>query len=109
MRGPGLADLDAAVRFLLTVPPGQRPNAALRLIEDAHSGDKMRKRGLSRSGSLAGTAERHIPLPPSPRPYGAQACAALSVLLDALETWRSAPARFSRARKRYSATPRGQT
>lgn len=92
MRAVGLSDLDAATRALLAVPSPARTDLSARLIGDADAADLWRERhGVAHpaggTGSLCAQAALH-PRAPSSQCSPAY-CEALSVLLEALATWRA--------------------
>lgn len=97
MRQPGWHDLDAGVRVLLARPRPDWPEVAAALVAAAHQSDRMRKRlrrpvagrgcGSLASEAMAWRRSGH---------HGAcdaGYCAALAMLLQALEDWRRDPAR----------------
>ncbi|MDR9427526.1 MAG: hypothetical protein RI553_05385 [Salibaculum sp.] len=97
MRQPGWHDLDAGVRVLLARPRPDWPEVAAALVAAAHVSDRMRKRlrrpvagrgcGSLASEAMAWRRSGH---------HGAcdaGYCAALAMLLQALEDWRRDPAR----------------
>jgi hypothetical protein len=97
MRRPGWHDLDAGVRVLLARPRADWPGVAAALIAAAHQSDHMRKRlrrpvagrgcGTLASEAMAWRRSGHRGA------CDAAYCAALAVLLQALEDWRRDPAR----------------
>ena len=92
MRGVGLSDLDAATRALLAQPRETWQAAAAQLIDDAHTADLCRKR-LGQAHPNGGTgslyAQARLGQRVTTRNCGQHYCAALSVLLQALEAWRN--------------------
>lgn len=91
MRAVGLSDLDAAVRALLALPRDDWPTAAQRMIDAAHTADLWRKRS-KRAHPDGGTGSLYAQACLSPRAASSRCgpayCAALAVLLQALDTWR---------------------
>ncbi len=92
MRAPDLADLDAAARVLLAQPRGDWPKAAAGLIAAAHCSDRIRKR-LFRPVAGRGTGSLLSEAMQMPRARVGRCdpdyCAALAVVLAALEDWRA--------------------
>jgi len=92
MRAVALADIEAALRVLLLHEPAVQPRIATRLIDQAHCGDKYRKR-LGKphpqfgSGTLMSAASKHARAA-RPTRYDAPTIAALKTLLDALASRR---------------------
>ena len=85
-------DLDCAVAVVMRQPPEARAGVAARLLEEADVADRYRKR-LGRahpaygSGSLM-SAALGWPDGPRGRVYDASYCAALIVVLTAVQDWR---------------------
>ncbi|MCW1952361.1 MAG: hypothetical protein KIH44_013455 [Octadecabacter sp.] len=92
MRSVGLSDLDIATRALLAVPRAGWPTIAASLIEDAHTSDLWRKRrGCPHPDGGTGSLYAQASLYPrvATSQSSARYCAAMGVLLHALEAWRS--------------------
>lgn len=92
MRRVGLSDLDVAVRALLARPRRDWAAFAAELIERAHTADIWRKRyGVAHpsggTGSLYAQASLHQRAAASD--CSPRYCAALVVVLKALEAWRT--------------------
>lgn len=92
MRAPDLADLDAATRVLLARPRGDWTKVAAGLIAAAHCSDRIRKR-LFRPVAGRGTGSllsEAMQMPRAEAPScDADYCAALAVVLAALDDWRA--------------------
>lgn len=92
MRAVGLSDLDVATRALLSLPKDKWANVAADMIEGAHAADLWRKRyGVAHPGGGTGSLYAQATLRPraATSQCSARYCAALAVVLAALETWRS--------------------
>ena len=93
MRPLGPGDLDCAVAVVMRQPPVERKAVAARLLFEADVADRYRKR-LGRahpvygSGSVLSAALRW-PDGPRGRVYDASYCAALIVVLTAVQDWRA--------------------
>lgn len=92
MRQIGLSDLDAATRMLLAAPHQDWPEQAQRVIEQAHFADHWRKRFGSPHPTTGGTGSLYAQAILYPRADTSfcdpQYCAALAVVLEALQRWR---------------------
>ena len=85
-------DLDCAVAVVMGQPPAARAEVAARLLYQADVADRFRKR-LGRAHPVYGTgslmsAALGWPDAPSGRVYDASYCAALIVVLTAVQDWR---------------------
>lgn len=106
MRAVGLSDLDLATRALLAVPRDTWSDLAAELIEQAHNADVWRKRtGSAHPGGGTGSLYAQASLlPRTPTSQcSVQYCAALSVVLQALENWRGREAVRTRAKSQIKA------
>jgi len=92
MRAVGLSDLDVATRALVAVPRRDWAKMAEGLITDAHTADRWRKRhGVAHPGGGTGSLYAQATLYPraASSECSARYCAALMVILTALEDWRA--------------------
>ena len=92
MRPLSPGDLDCAVAVVMAQPPHVRAEVAARLLAQADLADRYRKR-LGRAHPLYGTgslmsAALGWPEGPRVRVYDASYCAALIVVLMAVQDWR---------------------
>ena len=86
-------DLDCAVAVVMAQPPETRADVAAKLLAQADLADRYRKR-LGRAHPIYGTgslmsAALGWPVGPRRRVYDASYCAALIVVLTALQQWRA--------------------
>lgn len=86
-------DLDCAVAVVMAQPPATRAAVAARMLEQADLADRYRKK-LGRAHPVYGTgslmsAALCWPEGPRGRVYDASYCAALIVVLRALQAWRA--------------------
>ncbi len=92
MRAVGLSDLDVAARALIALPRREWDGVACKLINDAHVADKWRKRhGVAHPSGGIGSLYAQAALRPraATSQCSARYCAALAVLLQALDAWRT--------------------
>lgn len=92
MRAVGLSDLDVAARALIALPRRDWGDVAHKLINDAHAADKWRKRhGVAHPAGGTGSLYAQAALRPrvATSQCSARYCAALAVVLQALDTWRT--------------------
>lgn len=92
-------DLDCAVAVVMAQPPQARAEVAERLLYEADVADRFRKR-LGRAHPVYGTgslmsAALGWPDAPRGRVYDASYCAALIVVLTAVQDWRRRDGRHS--------------
>lgn len=92
-------DLDCAVAVVMGQPPAARAGVAAELLAQADLADRFRKR-LGRAHPVFGTgslmsAALCWPDAPRGRVYDASYCAALIVVLTALQDWRRRDGRHS--------------
>lgn len=85
-------DLDCAVAVVMAQPPETRARVAARLLEQADLADRYRKR-LGRAHPVFGTgslmsAALGWPDQPKVRGFDGSYCAALIVVLTAVQNWR---------------------